>query len=71
MAGNGQTLRDFCSFLGLEEAENMNVCSWETIFNIEQAVMKISNFPIGTELIFEYDSKRKYSVDSNTVKEIM
>jgi hypothetical protein len=49
----------------------MNVCSWETIFNIEPAVMKISNFPIGTELILEYDSKRKYFVDSNTGKEIM
>ena len=71
MAGNWQNLRDFCSFLGLEEAENMNVCSWETIFNIEPAVMKISNLPIGTELILEYDSKRKYFVDSNTGKEIM
>ena len=49
----------------------MNVCSWETIFNIEPAVMKISNLPIGTELILEYDSKRKYFVDSNTGKEIM
>lgn len=71
MAGNGQNLRDFCSFLGLEEAENMNVCSWEIIFNIEPAVMKISNLPIGTELILEYDSKMKYFVDSNTGKEIM
>ena len=55
----------------LEEVENMNVCSWETIFYIEPAVMKISNLPIGTELILEYDSKRKYFVDSNTGKEIM
>ena len=71
MAGNWQNLRDFCSFLVLEEAENMNVCSWETIFNIEPAVMKISNLPIGTELMLEYDSKRKNFVDSNTGKEIM
>ena len=50
----------------LSRAENMSVCDWSTIVEIEPAVLSIFNMPIGTELILIYEDERVYFLDSNS-----
>lgn len=52
---------EFLSF-----AENMAVCAWKTIINIEPAVTAIFDLPIGTELVLVYDGNIKRFVDFQT-----
>ena len=54
----------------LSHAENMLICDWSTIVEIEPAVLSIFNMPIGTELILIYEGEKKYFLDSNTGEKI-
>ena len=54
----------------LSHSENMSVCDWSTIVEIEPAVLSIFNMPIGTELILIYEGEKKYFLDSNTGEKI-
>ena len=42
----------------LSHAENMSICDWSTIVEIEPAVLSIFNMPIGTELTIIYEEER-------------
>ena len=50
----------------LSHAENMSICDWSTIVDIEPAVLSIFNMPIGTELTIIYEDERVYFLDSNS-----
>ena len=50
----------------LSHAENMSVCDWSTILEIEPAVLSIFNMPIGTELTIIYEDERVYFLDSSS-----
>ena len=50
----------------LSYGENMSICDWGTIVEIEPAVLSIFNMPIGTELILIYEGEKKYFIDSNS-----
>ena len=50
----------------LSHAENMLICDWSTILEIEPAVLSIFNMPIGTELILIYEGEKKYFIDSSS-----
>ena len=50
----------------LSHAENMSICDWNTIVEIEPAVLSIFNMPIGTELTMIYEDERVYFLDTIT-----
>ena len=50
----------------LSHVENMSICDWSTIVEIEPAVLSIFNMPIGTELTIIYEDERVYFLDSNS-----
>ena len=50
----------------LSHAENMSICDWSTIVEIEPAVLSIFNMPIGTELTMIYEDERVYFLDTIT-----
>lgn len=54
----------------LSNPENMSVCDWSTIVEIEPAVLLIYDMPIGTELTLIYEGEKKYFLDSNTGEKI-
>ena len=50
----------------LSHAENMSICDWSTIVEIEPAVLSIFNMPIGTALTIIYEDERLYFLDTIT-----
>lgn len=50
----------------LSHAENMSICDWSTIVEIEPAVLSIFNMPIGTELTMIYEDERVCFLDTIT-----
>lgn len=50
----------------LEDASNMVVCDWRTIFEIEPAIAPIFYMPVGTELTLIYEENSKYFVNTET-----
>ena len=54
----------------LSNPENMSVCDWSTIVEIEPAVLLIYDMPIGTELTLIYESEQRYFIDTNTGRQI-
>ena len=50
----------------LQDASNMVVCDWGTLFEIEPAIAPIFNMPIGTDLTLMYENQRKYFVFTET-----
>ena len=50
----------------LSHAENMSICDWSTIVEIEPAVLSIFNMPIGTELTIIYEDERVCFLDTIT-----
>ena len=50
----------------LSYAENMSICDWSTIVEIEPAVLSIFNMPIGTALTIIYEDERLYFLDTIT-----
>lgn len=60
----------FLSEIDTEEyllrVENMSICDWSTIVEIEPAVLSIFNMPIGTELTMIYEDERVCFLDTST-----
>ena len=50
----------------LSHAENMSICDWSTIVELEPAVLSIFNMPIGKELTVIYEDERLYFLDTIT-----
>ena len=50
----------------LSHVENMSICDWSTIVEIEPAVLSIFNMPIGTELTMIYEDERVCFLDTIT-----
>lgn len=42
---------------------NMCICDWETVVEIEPAVMEIFDMPIGTDISLENENGRKYFME--------
>lgn len=55
----------------LQIPSNMVVCDWGTIFEIEPAIMRIFDMPVGTELTLVYEKQRKFFVYSDTGKPVL
>ena len=50
----------------LQDASNMVVCDWGTLFEIEPAIAPISNMPVGTDLTLVYENGCKYFIFTET-----
>lgn len=55
----------------LAKSENMLICDWGTIVEIEPAVIPIFSLPVGTELTLEYDGSKKFFVNSETGEKVI
>lgn len=53
----------------LHHAENFCICRYETVIEIEPAVLFIYDFPIGTDLMFVEDGRR-FFIDNKTGEEV-
>lgn len=54
----------------LADTSNWCVCMFETIVEIEPAILAIYDMPVGTEVTLMQEGKRKFFVDTNTGEEI-
>ncbi len=54
----------------LNDPNNMCICMFETVIEIEPAVLAIYDMPVGTEVTLMQDGKRKFFIDTSTGKEI-
>lgn len=50
----------------LQDASNMVVCDWGTLFEIEPAIAPIFNMPVGTDLTLVYENGRKHFIFTET-----
>ena len=55
----------------LSNADNMCVCDFNTIANIEPAILAIYNSKIGTDIELVEENGKKVFLDSNTGEEIV
>ena len=53
----------------LQDASNMVICDWGTLFELEPAIAPIFNMPVGTDLTLVYEKGRKYFVFTETGKQ--
>lgn len=69
--GNGWVaLGDTDSEEYINKVENMTVVDFNTLANIEPAVLNVFYMPVGTDLEFRSDESGKYFIDTKTGKEI-
>ena len=54
----------------LDQAENLAVVDFNTLANVEPAVLNVLYLPVGADLEFKSDQSGKYFVDTRTGKEI-
>jgi hypothetical protein len=54
----------------LADAKNWCVLAYESLIDIEPAVLAIYDMPVGTEVTLMQEGKRKFFVDTNTGEEI-
>lgn len=54
----------------LSNSSNWCILAYESVIEIEPAVLAIYDMPVGTELALAQEGKRKYFVDSKTGEEI-
>ena len=54
----------------LNNPENSIVVDFNTLANIEPAVLAVYDMPVGTDLEFCFDNTRRYFIDTNTGKRI-
>ncbi|OZS77775.1 hypothetical protein CF394_09580 [Tetzosporium hominis] len=54
----------------LSDSSNMSVCDWNTIFEIEPAVMKIYDMPIHTEVTLLKENNRRFFVYTDSEEEV-
>lgn len=55
----------------LNKAENMCICDFNTVANIEPAILAIYNSKIGTDIELVEENGKKVFLDSNTGEEIV
>ncbi|MCA1057599.1 DUF2185 domain-containing protein [Rossellomorea aquimaris] len=55
----------------LQYASNMSICAWETIIEIEPAIMNIFDMPIGTDITLLSENNQKYFVYTNSGKKVI
>ncbi len=54
----------------LSDSSNMVVLAWQTVAEIEPAIIPIFDMPIGTDIELVVENNRKYFVDTNTRQKI-
>ena len=54
----------------IDNPENSMVIDFNTLANIEPAVLAVYDMPIGTDLEFCFDNTGRYFIDTNTGKRI-
>ena len=54
----------------LSDADNMSICDFNTIANIEPAILTIYNCKVGTDLELVDENGKKYLLDSSTGKKL-
>ena len=52
----------------MSDADNMSICDFNTIANIEPAIVTIYNCKVGTDLELVDENGKKYFLDSSTGK---
>ena len=52
----------------LSDIDNWCILAYETVIEIELAVLTIYDMPVGAEITLQQEGKRKYFVDTNTGK---
>lgn len=52
----------------LSDADNMSICDFNTIANIEPAILTIYNCKVGTDLELVDENGKKYFLDNSTGK---
>lgn len=50
----------------LQDASNMCICDWGTLFEMEPAISLIYDMPIGTDVTLVYENGKKYFVHTET-----
>lgn len=55
----------------LADADNMVVCDWGTVIEIEPAIMMIFDMPIGTELTLVEEDNKKYFINTQTGEKVL
>ena len=50
----------------LQDASNMVICDWGTLFEIEPAISLIFDMPVGTDLTLVYEKGHKYFIFTET-----
>lgn len=50
----------------LSDSNNMMICDWGTIVNLEPAIMTIYNLPVGTDLILIVEGNKKKFICTET-----
>lgn len=55
----------------LADASNMSICDWETILEIEPAIMNIFNMPVGTDITLLEENNRKYFVYTDSGEKVV
>ena len=54
----------------MSDADNMSICDFNTIANIEPAILTIYNCKVGTDLALVDENGKKYLLDSSTGKKL-
>lgn len=55
----------------LQDAGNLVICDWNTIVEIEPAILPIFNLPVGTELTLIEENRQKYFLDNETGEKLI
>lgn len=50
----------------LNDASNMSVCDFNTIAELEPAILSIYNMPVGTDITLVEKDRKKYFIDTGT-----
>ena len=54
----------------IDNPENSMIVDFNTLANIEPAVLLVYDMPVGTDLEFFFDDTGRYFIDTNTGKRI-
>lgn len=54
----------------LNDAKNMSIWNFESIVEIEPAILGIYNMPIGTDITLMHKGKKKFFIDTETGEEV-
>lgn len=55
----------------LSDTVNMSICDWQTIFEIEPAIMKIFDMPIGTDITLLSENNKRYFVYTDSGEKVI